>query len=115
MSYRLLVAVLVSVSAVGGVAQTGEIIRGLPCIKRLNQLFCPSAGSSYPASAINKYIDDNRALMRRMYGEIQQAGPRNTDREVRKIKGSRFRRDILEGTLEDLEFDSFEAAASAAN
>jgi len=115
MRYGLLALVLVCVTVVEGVAQTGEIVRGLPCIKRLNQLFCPSAGSSYPATAINKYIDDNRALMRRMYGEIQQAAPRAADREVRKIKGSRFRRDILEGTLEDLEFDSFEEAFSFGN
>lgn len=26
----------------------GEIIRGVPCIKRYHQLFCPTAGNSYP-------------------------------------------------------------------
>ena len=31
-----------------GVEIQGEIIRGLPCIKRLNQLFCPTAGNRYP-------------------------------------------------------------------
>lgn len=95
--------------------KNGEIISGLPCVKRLNQLFCPSAGSSYPANLINKYIDDNRSLMRRMYGQIQQASPRSTNREVRTLNGERFRRDVLEGTLEDLEFDSFEEARETIN
>ncbi len=31
-----------------GVEIRGDIIRGLPCIKRLNQLFCPTAGNRYP-------------------------------------------------------------------
>lgn len=26
----------------------GDIIRGAPCIKRYHQLFCPTAGNSYP-------------------------------------------------------------------
>lgn len=26
----------------------GDIIRGAPCIKRFHQLFCPTAGNSYP-------------------------------------------------------------------
>ena len=31
-----------------GLEIRGDIIRGLPCIKRLNQLFCPTAGNRYP-------------------------------------------------------------------
>ncbi|KAK7085808.1 hypothetical protein SK128_003913, partial [Halocaridina rubra] len=53
-----------------GVEVQGEILRGLPCIKRLNQLFCRAAGTSYPSDKIEKFIDDNKALMRRMYGEF---------------------------------------------
>ena len=26
----------------------GEITRGLPCIKRLNQLYCQAGGTEYP-------------------------------------------------------------------
>merc|ERR1719466_511643 len=47
-------------------SQGGEIISGLPCVKRLNQLYCGSAGKSYPAKSIDKFIDDNKALLRRM-------------------------------------------------
>eukprot|EP00088_Acartia_fossae_P052217 TRINITY_DN5886_c0_g2_i2.p1 TRINITY_DN5886_c0_g2~~TRINITY_DN5886_c0_g2_i2.p1 ORF type:complete len:249 (+),score=47.33 TRINITY_DN5886_c0_g2_i2:82-828(+) len=83
----------------------GEVIRGLPCVKRLNQLFCPSAGNSYPDKAINTFIDDNKALLRRMYGELQEAQTvtRTTVRVVRTFNGvSRFRRDVLEGTFDEM-------------
>ncbi|XP_068215967.1 protein spaetzle 3-like [Palaemon carinicauda] len=53
-----------------GVEVQGEIIRGLPCIKRHNQLFCSTAGTTYPSDKIERFIDDNKALMRRMYGEF---------------------------------------------
>ncbi|ROT75284.1 hypothetical protein C7M84_006180 [Penaeus vannamei] len=53
-----------------GVEVQGEIIRGLPCIQRHNQLFCRTAGTSYPTEKIERFIDDNKALMRRMYGEF---------------------------------------------
>lgn len=48
----------------------GEIIRGYPCIKRYNQLYCPTPGSNYPKDKINVFIDDNKALIRRMFGEF---------------------------------------------
>jgi len=82
----------------------GEIIRGLPCVKRLNQLFCGSAGNTYPDKAIDKFIDDNKALLKRMYGELQQPRTVTTVRVVRTFKDStsRFRRDVLEGTLEEM-------------
>lgn len=117
----ILVVVLVCMAVVGfgmdATIRNGEVVSGLPCVKRLNQLFCPSGGgSTYPESSINQYISDNRALMRRMYGQIQgTASTRNTNREVRKLNGERFRRDVLEGTLEELEFDSFEEANGAKN
>ena len=66
----------------------GEIIRGLPCVKRLNQLFCGSAGNTYPDKAIDKYIDDNKALLKRMYGELQQPKTVTTVRVVRTFKDS---------------------------
>ena len=66
----------------------GEIIRGLPCVKRLNQLFCGSAGNTYPDKAIDKFIDDNKALLRRMYGELQEPRTVTTVRVVRTFKDS---------------------------
>jgi len=103
----------------------GDIIRGLPCVKRLNQLFCESAGNSYPQTKIYTYIDDNKALLRRMYGELQEPiiitkpagwGFRSSSGQTSfsatgKFAGqfasppqvfSRVRRDILEGTLEEM-------------
>lgn len=54
-----------------GLEIRGEVIRGVPCIKRFQQLFCPTAGNSYPIERIERFIDDNKSLMRRMYGEFQ--------------------------------------------
>jgi len=68
--------------------QGGEIISGLPCVKRLNQLYCGSAGKSYPAKSIDKFIDDNKALLRRMYGELQEPKTITTVRVVRTFKKS---------------------------
>ena len=65
-----------------------EIISGLPCVKRLNQLFCGSAGNTYPNKAIDKFIDDNKALLKRMYGELQQPRTVTTVRVVRTFKDS---------------------------
>jgi len=50
----------------------GNVIPNLPCVVRLNQLSCSSGGSSYPDAAINTFITDNKALMRRMFGELQE-------------------------------------------
>ena len=82
------VALLPSASEASG----GEIIRGLPCVKRLNQLFCPSAGNTYPTTKVNKFLDDNKALMRRMFGELQQPSTvtRTTVRVVRTFNGARL-------------------------
>jgi len=92
----------------------GEIIRGLPCVKRLNQLFCGSSGKSYPAEAIDKFIDDNKALLKRMYGVLQEPKIVTTVRVVRTLKQeTRFRRDVLEGTLDELtEEEEFLAGTS---
>lgn len=102
----LLVALLPSSSSASG----GEIIRGLPCVKRLNQLFCPSAGNTYPTTKVNKFLDDNKALMRRMFGELQQQSTvtRTTVRVVRTFNGARFRRDVLEGTLDELQVEELD-------
>ncbi|XP_065574179.1 protein spaetzle 3-like isoform X2 [Artemia franciscana] len=72
-----------------GVEVKGEIIRGLPCIKRLNQLFCPTAGNRYPTDKIEKFIDDNKALIRRMYGEFQ-TNPNDNRRSSREKRSDVF-------------------------
>jgi len=95
----------------------GELARGLPCVKRLNQLYCHAGGQEYPTSSIDSYIDDNKALMRRMYGNLVQEQPQpeavNNDRTpasttlfvhrmVRNFGGARFKRSVQEGFIEDL-------------
>eukprot|EP00092_Neocalanus_flemingeri_P029571 GFUD01032117.1.p1 GENE.GFUD01032117.1~~GFUD01032117.1.p1 ORF type:complete len:265 (+),score=69.31 GFUD01032117.1:281-1075(+) len=90
----------------------GEIIRSLPCVKKHNQLYCDSAsgGISYPSKAILQFIEDNKALMRRMYGEQQV--PRTVrsyavssplvTKQSDAIIFPRSRRDVLEGTQEEM-------------
>jgi len=77
----------------------GEIVRGLPCVKRLNQLFCGSRGKSYPSTAIDKFIDDNKALLKRMYGELQEPRTVTTIRVVRTFKDSSSTRSSDSGEM----------------
>ena len=66
------------------------------------QLSCGSAGQSYPREAIDRFIDENKALIKRMYGEPQET-VKTSVRVVRTYsQEKRFRRDVLEGTLEEL-------------
>ncbi|XP_001356715.3 protein spaetzle 3 [Drosophila pseudoobscura] len=80
-----------------GLDVRGDVIKGVPCIKRYHQLFCPTAGNSYPIDKIERFIDDNKALMRRMYGDFEMnmegpagggsgagGGGRNQQAKVRK-------------------------------
>uniref|UniRef100_A0A1B6GQK7 Spaetzle domain-containing protein n=1 Tax=Cuerna arida TaxID=1464854 RepID=A0A1B6GQK7_9HEMI len=79
-----------------GLEIRGDVIRGVPCIKRFHQLFCPTAGNSYPIDRIELFIDENKALMKRMYGEFQMSteyGPParevfETQRRTRKKRAS---------------------------
>ncbi|XP_017774441.1 PREDICTED: uncharacterized protein LOC108561141 [Nicrophorus vespilloides] len=68
-----------------GLEIRGEFIRGVPCIKRYQQLFCPTAGNTYPLERIETFIDDNKALMKRMYGEFIM-GPDYDTEPTRKPK-----------------------------
>jgi len=101
----------------------GEVTRGLPCIKRLNQLYCHNGGTAYPQSSISTFIDDNKALMRRMYGTLikdqpiiqdipeQPKTPASTSlfvRSVRNFGGPRFKRSVHEGYIEDFLEDDYE-------
>ncbi|CAM1313153.1 Uncharacterised protein g6175 [Pycnogonum litorale] len=61
---------LILLSVVLGIKIRGEIVRGYPCIKRLSQLYCPTPGKKYPQKKIDIFIDENKSLLRRMYGEF---------------------------------------------
>lgn len=72
-----------------GLELKGEYIRGVPCIKRYQQLFCPTAGNTYPIDKIELFIDENKALMKRMYGEFimgPEYGPGPPTQSARKQK-----------------------------
>ena len=87
-----------------------NFINGYPCVQRFNQLYCVGKGLEYPSGDIEGYIDDNKALMRRMYGNlvkdepepepVSHRTPASTkplqSRGVRNFAG-RFKRDVLEG------------------
>ncbi|KAH8412975.1 hypothetical protein KR009_007250 [Drosophila setifemur] len=75
-----------------GLDVRGDVIKGVPCIKRYHQLFCPTAGNSYPIEKIERFIDDNKALMRRMYGdfEMNMEGPGGGGRQQAKARKRRF-------------------------
>jgi len=105
----------------------GLLLRNLPCMSRYNQLYCTGGGSDYPMGAINRFIEDNKALTRRMFGEMQErrSVTRTSVRIVQtygqtsfvaaplvdgQFSGSqqfqRVRRDVLEGTWEEVVEDS---------
>ncbi|XP_034125290.1 protein spaetzle 3 isoform X2 [Drosophila guanche] len=75
-----------------GLDVRGDVIKGVPCIKRFHQLFCPTAGNSYPIDKIERFIDDNKALMRRMYGdfEMNMEGPAGGGNQQPKVRKRRF-------------------------
>jgi len=118
--------ILVIISLLYGIVHCqdiiGEVTRGLPCIKRLNQLYCHRGGAEYPQSAISSYIDDNKALMRRMYGNLnadlqtidlpeEPKTPASTSlfvRSVRNFGGPRFKRSASEGVIEDFILPEFQ-------
>ncbi|XP_043198038.1 protein spaetzle 3-like [Amphibalanus amphitrite] len=58
-------------------------VADLPCVQRLNQLYCKHQGPLYPAERIDQFIDLNKALTLRMFGEEPPAevttGPRPSD------------------------------------
>lgn len=70
----------------------GDVISGVPCVKRYHQLFCPTAGNQYPSDKIERFIDDNKALMRRMYGdfEMTDGGPPETTKRKRDTNSTRI-------------------------
>ncbi|KAK0171226.1 hypothetical protein PV328_008977 [Microctonus aethiopoides] len=74
-----------------GVELRGDLVRGTPCIKKYHQLFCPTAGKTYPIERIELFIDENKALMKRMYGDFEmddEYGPMTSSSPRRRKKRS---------------------------
>merc|ERR1712226_690756 len=46
-----------------------QLLETIPCDMK-KQSFCANKGTSYPESAIWRFKEENRALMRRLYGEM---------------------------------------------
>ncbi|XP_050446730.1 protein spaetzle 3 [Cataglyphis hispanica] len=89
-----------------GVELRGDLVRGVPCIKRYHQLFCPTAGNTYPIERIERFIDENKALMKRMYGDFEMNpgyGSSETGHRTRTRRKSRDarRHDIPDGGPND--------------
>ncbi|CAH1108478.1 unnamed protein product [Psylliodes chrysocephalus] len=83
-----------------GLELKGEYIRGVPCIKRNQQLYCPTAGNSYPLDRIELFIDENKALMKRMYGEFDMP-----DYEAKTGPGAKRKKRSSKPGVPDLHFD----------
>jgi len=102
----------------------GNVLEDLPCVMRLNQLYCTDPGNAYPTERIGVFADDNKALLRRMFGELQVPQPvtQTTVTLVTTVVNhgfvaaplvttqtlKRFRRDVLEGTQEELMLETVE-------
>ncbi|KAL1389143.1 hypothetical protein pipiens_012595, partial [Culex pipiens pipiens] len=80
-----------------GLNVRGDVIKGVPCVKKNHQLFCPTAGNTYPIDKIETFIDENKALMKRMYGDfemtsryppLQQPGQTGGRKRKRHLQGA---------------------------
>ncbi|XP_031627250.1 protein spaetzle 3 [Contarinia nasturtii] len=80
-----------------GLEIRGDVIKGTPCVKRHNQLFCPTAGNSYPIDRIEEFIDENKALMRRMYGDFRSQQFREPPIQTTRQKRDANKHDNLPG------------------
>ncbi|XP_058814843.1 protein spaetzle 3 [Topomyia yanbarensis] len=69
-----------------GLNVRGDVIKGVPCVKKNHQLFCPTAGNSYPIDKIETFIDENKALMKRMYGDFEMSSRNPPQQQSRKRK-----------------------------
>ncbi|CAD6234682.1 GSCOCG00002051001-RA-CDS [Cotesia congregata] len=82
-----------------GVELHGDVVKGTPCIKKYHQLFCPTAGKTYPKERIELFIDENKALMKRMYGDFEtdkDHGP-GTSSSAKRRKRRSFDPDLPDG------------------
>ncbi|XP_063989838.1 protein spaetzle 3 [Diachasmimorpha longicaudata] len=83
-----------------GVELRGDLVRGTPCIKKYHQLFCPTAGNTYPIERIEQFIDENKALMKRMYGDFEmdkEYGPETSSSPRRRKKRAFEEHDLPDG------------------
>ncbi|XP_061936716.1 protein spaetzle 3, partial [Apis cerana] len=86
-----------------GVELRGDLVRGVPCIKKNHQLFCPTAGNTYPIERIERFIDENKALMKRMYGDFEMSsGYGSPTRETGHHRTRRRRRKSREAVKHDI-------------
>ncbi|KAF0287855.1 Protein spaetzle 3 [Amphibalanus amphitrite] len=66
-------------------------ITDLPCVQRLNQLYCDDQGTMYPAERIDHFIELNKALTLRMFGEASisdvtvSSFPPNTTSQIESV------------------------------
>ena len=58
-----------------------DLLQGLPCTLTNHQLKCSDRGQSYPVEAITEYVEDNKALLRRMFGVT---GTRESPKTIKK-------------------------------
>jgi len=106
-----------------------DLLQGLPCTLTNHQLKCSDRGQTYPVEAITEYVEDNKALLRRMFGVtgtrespktikkttikiVRTFGPEKVvssslvenrfPRASRSRTFHRYRRDVLEGTINEL-------------
>ncbi|XP_055638968.1 protein spaetzle 3 [Toxorhynchites rutilus septentrionalis] len=79
-----------------GLNVRGDVIKGVPCVKKYHQLFCPTAGNTYPIDKIETFIDENKALMKRMYGDFEM-----TSRYSPPPQGGNKRKRHLQGSTDD--------------
>lgn len=80
-----------------GLNVRGDVIKGVPCVKKNHQLFCPTAGNTYPIDKIETFIDENKALMKRMYGDFEMTS-RYPPLQQPGQTGGRKRKRHLQGT-----------------
>ncbi|KYM98567.1 PREDICTED: uncharacterized protein LOC108777372 [Cyphomyrmex costatus] len=95
-----------ALSVVLGAELRGDLVRGAPCIKKHHQLFCPTAGNTYPIERIERFIDENKALMKRMYGDFEMNPEYRSNERGHRTKTQRKSRearkhDILDGGPRD--------------
>lgn len=87
--FELFLSILwTALSVALGLELRGEYIRGVPCVKKYQQLFCPTAGNAYPLDKIEYFIDENKALMKRMFGEFNMSPDIDPGLAARKYKRS---------------------------
>ncbi|EZA51646.1 hypothetical protein DMN91_003493 [Ooceraea biroi] len=84
-----------------GVELRGDLVRGAPCIKKYHQLFCPTAGNTYPIERIERFIDENKALMKRMYGDFEMTPGYGSSEPGHRTRTRRKSRDTRKHDLPD--------------